>query len=95
VSGMAGQVSTVPCAVTDDAKKAFSDEGYLRYDSLLSADEVTYLRDIYNKFLDGTLDVGRHRYGMSIANGGAACVTGNRCALWRMCTRILCWPAQT
>jgi len=46
---------------TDDQIGFFTKNGYLVLENLLSAQEVSLYADIYNKFLDGTIDTGKNR----------------------------------
>lgn len=40
----------------------FQTEGYLQVDNVLSPEELVELRNIYDRFLNGELDVTKHRY---------------------------------
>ena len=48
-------------SVTAQQVKSFSDNGYLLIENIINETEVEAYKEIYNKFLDGTINTGKNR----------------------------------
>ncbi len=59
---------------------------YLQVDNFLLSDEIDYLRQVYDQFLDGTLDVKKHRYDLGSSESQRLATTEN-------ITQIM-WPSD-
>jgi len=51
--------------ISEEQKKFFEKEGYLVVEDLISQDDVRYYSDLYNSFLDNTIDASRYRSDLS------------------------------
>ena len=51
--------------LTEEQKTFFKSEGYLIVENLLTNDEIAYYSDLYNSFLDNSIDASRYRSDLS------------------------------
>lgn len=71
------------------ARDHFSQEGYLQWDGLITAEEVAYLKDVYDKMLGGAYaEVAKHRYDL-----GEGDTSPKKAAGVEKITQIM-WPSD-
>lgn len=58
-----------------DQIQAFARDGYLQLESLLTSDEVTYFRQVYDDFLNEKIATGHHRSDLSGLGNGRELIT--------------------
>ena len=61
--------------LSDEQRQFFEEEGYLVIENLLTAYEVVYYSDLYDSFLDNSIDASRYRSDLSGSGGSSEKIT--------------------
>lgn len=61
--------------ISEDQKEFFAKEGYLIVKNLITKEEVTYYSDLYNSFLNNSIDASKYRSDLSGSEAGKEKIT--------------------